>query len=44
MEVPAKYGVTSIPTFIVVKGGEVKNQIIGAQQYSNLKAAVDPHL
>ncbi len=44
MDVPSKYGITSIPTFMVIKGGEVKKQIIGAQRYDALKQAVDPHL
>ena len=39
-EVPARYGIVSIPTFIVVKGGEVQNQVMGAQPYASLKAAV----
>ncbi len=43
-EVPARYGVTSIPTFLVIKGGEVATQIVGAQRYEALKQAVDPHL
>ncbi len=43
-EVPARYGVTAIPTFLVIKGGEVVQQIVGAQSYDNLKAAVEPHL
>ena len=44
MEVPSKYGITSIPTFMVIKGGEVQEQLIGAQKYDRLKAAVDPHI
>jgi thioredoxin 1 len=44
MEVPSRYGITSIPPFILIKDGEVQNQIIGAQKYDSLKAAVDPHL
>ena len=44
LEVPSRYGITSIPTFILVKDGEVQNQIVGAQRYDNLKAAVDPHI
>ena len=43
-EVPARYGITAIPTFLVIKGGEVAQQIIGQQPYDNLKAAVEPHL
>lgn len=41
-EIPARYGVTSIPTFMVIKNGEVEKQIIGAQKYDVLKQAVDP--
>ena len=43
-EVPARYGITAIPTFLVIQGGEVAQQIIGQQPYDNLKAAVEPHL
>lgn len=43
-EIPAKYGITAIPSFVVIKGGEVANQIIGSQKYDALKKAVDPHL
>ena len=43
-EVPAKYGIVSIPTFMVIKNGEVATQIVGAQKYDTLKGAVEPHL
>ena len=43
-EVPAKYGITAIPTFLVIKGGEVVKQVVGSQQYGDLKAAVEPFL
>ena len=43
-EVPARYGITAIPTFLVIKDGEVAQQIIGQQPYDNLKAAVEPHI
>jgi len=43
-EVSARYGITSIPTFLVIKAGEVATQIVGAQKYDSLKDAVDPHL
>ena len=43
-EVPARYGITAIPTFLVIKNGEVAKQIVGAQQYEKLKAAIEPHL
>ncbi|MBI1380225.1 MAG: thioredoxin [Planctomycetaceae bacterium] len=40
-EVPARYGITAIPTFLVIKGGQVVKQLVGSQSYANLKAAVD---
>jgi len=43
-EVPARYGITAIPTFLVIKGGEVAEQIIGQRGYDDLKAAIAPHL
>jgi thioredoxin 1 len=43
-EVPARYGITAIPTFLLIKGGEVVKQLVGSQQYADLKAAVEPHL
>ena len=43
-EVPARYGITAIPTFLVIKGGEVVKQLVGSQQYDDLKTAVQPHL
>ncbi|MEM9380464.1 MAG: thioredoxin [Planctomycetota bacterium] len=44
MEVPAKYGITSIPTFMVIKNGEVQEQVIGSQRYDALKGFVEPHV
>ena len=43
-EVPSRYGVTAIPTFLLIKNGEVAKQLVGAMPYDRLKAAVDPHL
>ena len=43
-EVPAKYGITAIPTFLLIKGGEVVKQIVGSQRYDELKKVVDAHL
>lgn len=43
-EIPAKYGITSIPTFMLIKNGEVQEQILGAQRYDALKNVVDPHV
>ena len=43
-EVPGRYGITAIPTFLLIKGGEVVKQMVGSQQYADLKAAIEPHL
>lgn len=43
-EVPSRYGVTAIPTFLVIKNGAVAKQLVGAMPYDKLKAAVDAHL
>jgi thioredoxin 1 len=43
-DVPANYGIMSIPTFLIVKNGEVVKSITGSQPYDQLKAAVDPYL
>ena len=43
-EVPARYGITAIPTFLVIKKGEVAKQIVGSIPYDKLKIAVTPHL
>ncbi len=43
-EVPGRYGITAIPTFLLIKGGEVVKQMVGSQQYGDLKNAVEPHL
>ncbi|MFN0243312.1 MAG: thioredoxin [Planctomycetota bacterium] len=43
-EVPARYGITAIPTFLLIKNGEVAKTIVGAQPYDKLKAAVAPLL
>ena len=43
-EVPAKYGITAIPTFLLIKGGEVVKQMVGSQSYDELKKVVDASL
>ena len=43
-EVPAKYGITAIPTFLLIKDGEVVKQMVGSQQYDELKKVVEAHL
>lgn len=43
-EVPSRYGVTAIPTFLVFKGGKVVEQIVGGRPYEELKSFVTKHL
>ena len=38
---PARYGVRGIPNLVIVKGGEVKEQIVGAVPKGRLVQAVD---
>jgi len=41
---PQRYGIRSIPTLLVFKGGKVVETIIGALPPSKLEAKVTPHL
>lgn len=43
-DVAARYGVMSIPMFVVMKGGEVTHQMVGAKPYAAFKAEVEPHV
>jgi thioredoxin 1 len=39
-EVPARYGITAIPTFLIIKRGEVVHQIVGSQPYEKFRQTV----
>lgn len=39
--VPGKFNIMSIPTFILVKNGEVVDQIVGARGSDDMKKALD---
>jgi thioredoxin 1 len=43
-EVTSRYGITAIPTFLLIKGGEVVAQKIGSLQYADLKQLVEEHI
>jgi thioredoxin 1 len=43
-EISMKFGVRSIPTLMVFKGGKVVEQVIGAVHKRNLLEKVTPHL
>jgi thioredoxin 1 len=42
--VPQKYGIRSIPTLLVFKGGQVVGQIVGAVPRNKLEAEVKKHM
>ena len=44
MKVPSKYGIMSIPTLLLFKGGELKETIVGAQPQDKIIETVSKHL
>lgn len=42
--VPQKYGIRSLPTILIFKGGEVVAQIVGAVPQSKIEAEIKKHL
>ncbi len=43
-EIAGKYGIMSIPTFIIFKNGEVADQTMGGMQKEQLKAFIDKNV
>ena len=43
-EIAIKYGIQSIPTLMVFKGGEKTNQVVGAVPEAKIKAMLDEQL
>ena len=43
-QVPQKYGIRSIPTLLIFKGGRVVSQLVGAMPRSKLEAEIQKHL
>jgi thioredoxin 1 len=43
-EIATRYGVMSIPTLIIFKGGQVVEQMVGAMQKQQIVSKVQPHL
>ena len=41
---PMRYGVRGIPTLLVIKGGQVKEQIVGYVAKETIQKALDKHL
>lgn len=44
MELAQRFNILSIPTFLVLKGGQVVDQFSGAMSKDALKARVTPHM
>ncbi|MBX3160852.1 MAG: thioredoxin [Deltaproteobacteria bacterium] len=42
--VPQQYGVRSIPTLLIFKGGKVVGQLVGAAPRNKLEAEINKHL
>lgn len=43
-DLAARYEVRSIPNFVLIKDGEVKVRLVGAQSKQSLLDAIQPHL
>ncbi len=43
-EVPSRYGITAIPTLLLIKKGEVVKQMVGSLAYDALKKVVEANL
>jgi thioredoxin 1 len=44
-EVASRYGITAIPTFLIIKNGAVVKQFVGGvRRYEEFKGMVEPHL
>ena len=43
-DVPVKYGISAIPTLILLKDGEVVKKFVGLQQKADLKSALSEHV
>ena len=43
-ELASQFGIRSIPTLILFKDGEVKEQMVGAKSKGDLKSKIEPYL
>ncbi len=43
-EVPTQYNVRGIPTFLIFKGGELKEKLVGMQTKQTLVGKIEAHL
>ncbi len=40
-QVSMKFGISAIPTVVIIKGGELEKKFVGMQQKADLKSAID---
>jgi len=40
----AEYGISGIPTLLILKGGEIKERVVGALSKRDLESKLAPHL
>lgn len=43
-DLAGQFGIRSIPTLLIIKGGQVQQQMVGAMPKMALKAKLDPYL
>ncbi len=43
-DVPFKYNITTLPTLLLIKGGQVSEQRVGLLSRENLVKLIEPHL
>jgi len=43
-EIPGKYQVMSIPTFLIFKGGELAEQLVGGMPKEKIMEALERHM
>ncbi len=44
MEIPQKYGIMSIPTFLIFKNGEKVDQLVGSMSKESMKSKLEKYL
>jgi len=44
MKTPSKYGITSIPTLLLFKDGELKETLVGVHSQDKIEEAIGKHL
>jgi thioredoxin 1 len=44
LSVTSRYGIRSIPTLLIFKGGEIKEQVVGTTSKDNISKLLDKHL